>query len=72
MTQRHFINFRCLSFTVKNISYNSLQQIYVENLMSVQHWLDPVEGRKKAEDHVTIKVFSALSQNKADTCELDK
>ena len=40
--------------------------------MSTLHWIDSVEGRKQAEDHLTIKVFSSLSQNKAATYELDK
>lgn len=63
MTQRHFINFQCLSFTIKNVNYNSVQQIYVENLMSVQHWLDPVEGREKNKrpcDHQSV--FSTVTK----------
>ena len=54
-----------------NIHCNSVQQIHLEELLSIQHWMDPVEGRKQG-NHLTIKVFSILSQNKADMCELDK
>lgn len=57
MTQRHFVNLKCLSFTFRNISYNSVQQVYVEELLSVQHWVGPVEGRKQEVDHLTIRLF---------------